>query len=181
MVANEHEFIIKASLSAAQLPSFTKPNKDFRLFVEFIIPNSEGEHYILKRTFGLIVEYELIDASRSEGAQAAVKYHSKISLHFGKDFAIFCEGEWRQNINNNDANTNCIIFNKDVSHQVDVLVIKSILILISEGAQVAPATLQTFAEGDQATPQNPSLSLKFIDESLSKGAQIAPTTFQAFE
>jgi hypothetical protein len=116
MVANEHKFIIKASSSAAQLPLFTKPNKDFRLFVEFIIPNSEGERYVLKRNFGLIVEYELIDASRSEGARAAVEYHSKISLHFGKDFAIFCEGEWRQHINKNDANTNCIIFNKDVSH-----------------------------------------------------------------
>jgi hypothetical protein len=62
-----------------------------------------------------------------------------------------------------------------------VLVVESILILIFEGAQVAPATLQTFAEGDQATPQNPSLSLKFIVESLSEGAQIAPTTFRAFE
>jgi hypothetical protein len=62
-----------------------------------------------------------------------------------------------------------------------VLVIESILILISEGAQVAPATLKTFVEGDQATPQNPSLSLKLIVESLLKGAQIAPTTFRAFE
>jgi hypothetical protein len=106
MVVNEHEFFIKASSPATQLPSFTKPNKDFQLFVKFIIPNSEGERYILKRTFGLIVEYELIDASRSKGAQAAVKYHSKISLHFSKGFAIFCEGEWRQHINKNDANTN---------------------------------------------------------------------------
>jgi hypothetical protein len=61
------------------------------------------------------------------------------------------------------------------------LVVELILILISEGAQFAPATLQTFAEGDQANPQNPSLSLKFIVESLLEGAQIAPTTFQAFE
>ncbi len=88
-VANEHKFIIKASSSAAQLPSFTKPNKDLRPFVKFIMPNSEGERYVLKRTFGLIVEYELIDASRSKGAQAAVKYHSKISLHFGKDLPYF--------------------------------------------------------------------------------------------
>jgi hypothetical protein len=129
----------------------------------------------------LIVEYELIDASRSKGAQAAVEYHSKISLHFGKDFAIFCEGEWRPHINKNNAYINCVIFNKDNSHKGDVLVIESILILISEGAQVAPATLQTFTEGDQATPQNLSLSLKFIVESLSEGAQIAPTTFRAFE
>jgi len=93
MVANEHKFIINASSSAALLPSFTKPNKDFRLFVEFIIPNSEREHYVLKSTF---VEYELIDASRSKGARKAVKFHSKISLHFGKDFAIFCEGDWME-------------------------------------------------------------------------------------
>ncbi len=96
MVTNEHEFIIKASSSAALLPSFTKPNKYIWLFVEFTIPKSEGECYVLKSTFGLIVEYELLDASRSEGAQAVVKYHSKISLHFGEDFAIFCEGEWMQ-------------------------------------------------------------------------------------
>jgi hypothetical protein len=60
MVANEHEFIIRASSSAAQLPLFTKPNKDFRLVVKFIIPNSEGEYYVLKSTFGLIVESILI-------------------------------------------------------------------------------------------------------------------------
>jgi hypothetical protein len=83
MVANEHKFIIKASSSSAQLPLFTTPNKDFRLFVEFIIPNSEGECYVLKSTFGLIGEYELIDALIYEGARAAVEYHSKISLHFG--------------------------------------------------------------------------------------------------
>jgi hypothetical protein len=95
----------------------------------------------------------MIDASRSEGAQAAVEYHSKISLHFGKDFAIFCEGEWRQHVNNNNVNTNRIFCNKDVSHRVNVLVLKSVLILIFEGAQVAPATLQTFADGDQSAPQ----------------------------
>jgi hypothetical protein len=37
------------------------------------------------------------------------------------------------------------------------LVVKLISILISEGAQFAPATLQTFAEGDQAAPQNANL------------------------
>jgi hypothetical protein len=50
------------------------------------------------------------------------------------------------------------------------LLVELILILISEGAQFAPATLQTFTEGDKATPQNPSLSLKFIVKSLSEGA-----------
>jgi hypothetical protein len=33
------------------------------------------------------------------------KYHSKRSLLFGEDFAIFCEGEWRQQIAN-DRNNN---------------------------------------------------------------------------
>jgi hypothetical protein len=125
MVVNEHKFIIKASSSAAQLPSFTKPNKDFRLFVKFIIPNSEGERYVLKRTFGLIVEYELIDASRSEGAQAAVEYHSKISLHFGKDFTIFCEGKWRQHINKNNAKQTALFSTR-------MLVIESMCWLLSQ-------------------------------------------------
>jgi hypothetical protein len=60
MVANEHKFIIRASSSAAQLALFTKPNKDLWLVVQFINPNSEGERYILKSTFGLIVESILI-------------------------------------------------------------------------------------------------------------------------
>ncbi len=37
------------------------------------------------------------------------------------------------------------------------LIVELILILISEGAQFASATLQTFAEGDQAAPQNANL------------------------
>ncbi len=37
------------------------------------------------------------------------------------------------------------------------LIVELISILISEGAQLASATLQTFAEGDQATPQNANL------------------------
>jgi hypothetical protein len=65
-----------------QQTEMSHSNKDFWLVVEFIIPNSEGERYVLKSTFRLIVKYELIDASRSEGAQAAAEYHSKMSLHF---------------------------------------------------------------------------------------------------
>jgi hypothetical protein len=60
LVANKPKFIIRASSSAAQFQLFTKPNKDFRLVVKFIIPNSEGECYILKSTFGLIVKLILI-------------------------------------------------------------------------------------------------------------------------
>jgi hypothetical protein len=53
----------------------------------------------------------LIDALRSEGAQATpnkfqnliVGYHSKVSFHFGNDFAIFFEREWRQHVNTNDG------------------------------------------------------------------------------
>ncbi len=33
-----------------------------------------------------------------------VEYQTKISLHFVKDFTIFCEGERRQHINANDRN-----------------------------------------------------------------------------
>jgi len=61
------------------------------------------------------------------------------------------------------------------------LVVEFISILISEGAQFASATLQAFAEGDQAPPQNPSLCIKFIFELLSEGAGFVPTTFRAFE
>ena len=82
------------------------------------------------------------------------------------------------------------------------LVVKSILILHSEGAQVASASLQTFADGDQAASQsdtselivetpsllmlrdfersaitavmNGSFSFKFIVASHSEGARFAP-------
>ncbi len=60
LVSNKPGFIIRARSSAAQLPLFTKPNKDFWLVVEFIIPNSEGECHISKSTFGLIVKSILI-------------------------------------------------------------------------------------------------------------------------
>jgi hypothetical protein len=42
------------------------------------------------------------------------------------------------------------------------LVVELILILISEGAQVAPGTLQTFADGDQAAPQSNAFKLIVI-------------------
>jgi hypothetical protein len=111
MVANGHQFIIRASSSTAQLPLFTKPNKYFRLVVEFIIPNSEGECYVSKSTFGLIVESILIqndlinrifevaavvrafiyDTPGASAFKSRIGY-SKISLVFGIDCKIFCEG-----------------------------------------------------------------------------------------
>jgi hypothetical protein len=62
MCGASHKFIIRASSSAAQLLLFTKPNKYFRLIVEFMIPNSEGERYVSKSIFGLIVESILIQS-----------------------------------------------------------------------------------------------------------------------
>jgi hypothetical protein len=111
MVANEHEFIIRASSSAAQLPLFTKPYKDFRLVVKFIHPNFEGECYVSKSTFGLIVKSILIPndlMNRIFEVAAVVQAficstlgastfksrirYSKISLVFGVDCKLFCEG-----------------------------------------------------------------------------------------
>ncbi len=43
------------------------------------------------------------------------------------------------------------------------LVVKLILILISEGAQVAPGTLQTFADRNQAAPQSDTSKLIVIN------------------
>jgi hypothetical protein len=111
MVANEHKFIIRESSSAAQLPLFTKPHKYFRLVVEFIIPYSEGECFVSKSTFGLIVESILMwndliniifdvaavvqafiyNTSGASAFKSRIRY-SKISLVFGIDCKIFCEG-----------------------------------------------------------------------------------------
>ncbi len=134
MVANEHEFIIRASSSAAQLPLFPKPNKDFRLVVQFIIPNSEGERYVSKSTFKLIVKLLLIPNDlinrifevaavvqafiyNTPGALAfksRIRY-SKISLVFGVDCKIFCEGVKgntvvEQKLENTKANCSILSF-----------------------------------------------------------------------
>jgi hypothetical protein len=68
-----------------------------------------------------------------------------------------------------DKNDSCSVFQM-VAHEHNTfiestsfndgffqLIVKLILILISEGAQLASATLQTFTEGDQAAPQNANL------------------------
>ncbi len=111
MEANEHKFIIRASSSAAQHPLFTKPNKYFRLVVKFIISNSEGERFVLKSTFGLIVKSILIqndlinkifdvaavvqafiyNTPGTSAFKSRIRY-SKISLVFDIDCRIFCEG-----------------------------------------------------------------------------------------
>jgi hypothetical protein len=65
------------------------------------------------------------------------------------------------------------------------LIVKYFYSSNSEQTQISKSIVEysyvLSSKGDQAAPQNPSLSLKFIVESLSEGAQFAPTTFQSFE
>ncbi len=63
--------------------------------------------------------------------------YSKISLHFCKDFRIFCEGEWEVK-----DNGNAVVKQQSAYSNYSIagfqLVVKSILISNSEGARFAP-------------------------------------------
>jgi hypothetical protein len=96
----------------AQLPSPTKPNDDFRLVVKFI-------------------PILIFDGAQAPSSMLIVRCnYSKISLHFCKDFRIFCKGEWEVK-DKRSANSNYSVTGFQ-------LVVKSILISNSEGARFAP-------------------------------------------
>jgi hypothetical protein len=103
----------------AQLPFPTKPNDDFRLVVEF--------KPIL-----------IFDGAQAPSSMLTVGCdYSKISLHFCKDFRIFCEGEWEVK-----DNGNAVVKQQSAYSNYSIagfqLVVKSILISNSEGARFAP-------------------------------------------
>jgi hypothetical protein len=104
-------------------------------------------------------------------ADCRVQY-SKISLHFCKDFRIFCEGKWEIKDNGNaiikqrTATSNNPDAGKKQGHENTN----------NDNARALSTTFPTLHNR-----MTPSLSLKFIVESFSERAQFAPTTFQAFK
>jgi hypothetical protein len=111
-----------AWIHQAQLPLPTKSNDDFRLVVEFIpIPIFDRAQAPLSM---LIVGCD----------------YSEISLHFCKDFRIFCEGEWEVK-DNGDAIVKQQSANSNYSVAGFQLVVKSISIPSYEGAQRAALKL----------------------------------------
>jgi hypothetical protein len=122
----EYNLLIQNSAGAwthqAQLPLPTKPNVDFRLVVEFI-------------------PILIFDGARAPLSMLIVGCnYSKISLHFCKDFRIFCEEEWEVK-DNGDAVVKQQSANSNYSVAGFQLVVKSILIPSYEGAQRATSRL----------------------------------------
>jgi hypothetical protein len=108
-----------AWIHQAKLPLPTKPNDNFRLVVKFL-------------------PILIFDGARALSSMLIVGCnYSKISLHFCKDFRILCEGEGEVK---DDGNT--ILKQRSANSNYSVagfqLVVKSILISNSEGAQFAP-------------------------------------------